>query len=109
MAGYSVTFDYCVYDDAILVAVGSDFLNAQKVAALFPLAPDFLAGSAPEVRDACLLGCGKRLLVHPGKHRYIVRLLVGNDGWDQALVVKFRGEGRRFFNCSAGFHRIRLA
>src|SRR5690606_8838517 len=68
MAGHAVAFDVAPEPQNVLVAVRSDFANAQEVAALLALLPDALPRARPEVRQSSLNRERQGLGVHPGEH-----------------------------------------
>ena len=74
----------------IAVAIERDVLDRLRVAALLAFHPEFLARTAPEMRLAGFNGFFERGAVHPRHHHDAAGFLFLNDGWNQAVRIKFQ-------------------
>ena len=72
----------------VVVAVGGDVDDVLGVAGRLALAPEFLAGAAPEAGALFLDGDLQAFLVHIGQRQHLAAGPVHDDGGDEPLLVK---------------------
>ena len=95
MAGSPQAFGGDLDLQDILVAVGEDADGGEGFAGGFAFFPQGLAGAAVEMHLAGDKGDVEGLAVHVGEHEYAAVAGIGDDGGNQAVLIKLEIERRR--------------